>query len=251
MGRIVWRAFLAAVVAASAGVMFAPAHLDLRWVAPTFGAACVAVLAAGVRIHRLDRSLAWHVGRPEAWTLLGAGLASLVVADAARVAWSGPAGPVYPSAADAVMLPGYGAAVVGLIILIRVRAPGRALDCTLLAGIGTLAVAFPAWVLWFGPAGSGATTGGTSVLALLWLSLDLFLLLLTSRLMLLSDEHPAAYSYLLLSMGALLTIHCIIAINALEGVRMAYAGLEGPFIVVYGLWALAASTPRWARCSSR
>jgi diguanylate cyclase (GGDEF)-like protein len=61
--------------------------------------------------------------------------------------------------------------------------------------------------------------------------------------MLLSDEHPAAYSYLLLSLGTLLTVHCIIAINVLLGVRHAYAGLDGPYIVVYGLWAAAALHP--------
>jgi diguanylate cyclase (GGDEF)-like protein len=243
MGRYVWRGFLAAVVIAAAGVMFAPARMDLSWVAPAFGLVCVGALAAGVRIHRLDRSLAWHVGRPEAWTLLGLGLSGLVIADASRAAWSGPAGPGYPSVADFVMLPGYGAMIAGLILLIRVRAPGKALDCALVAAIGTVAVTFAFWILGFSVVDMPATT---RVFALGWISLDLFVVLLTSRLMLLSDEHPPAYSYLLLSLGALLTIHLVVAINAVGGVHFAYAGLEGPFIVVYGLWALAALHPSMA-----
>ena len=247
MGRYVWRGFLAAVVAVAAGVMFAPARLDLQWVAPAFGTVCVGALVIGVRMHRLDRSLAWHVGRPEAWTLLGIGLLALVAADAIRTLPSGPSGPAYPSLGDVLMLPGYGALAAGLLLLIRVRAPGRALDCALLAGIATLGVTFPLWVLIFGPAGSGASTStATAFVSLLWIGLDVYVLLLTSRLMLLSDEHPPAYSYLLLALGTLLTVHLVVAITALKGARFAYAGLEGPFVVVYGLWALAALHPSMA-----
>jgi diguanylate cyclase (GGDEF)-like protein len=221
--------------------MFAPSNVDTHWAPPAMGLASLLALIVGVRANRLDRSVLWHVGRPEAWALLGGGLGSLVLADVARSLFAGAAGPVYPSRADFLMLPGYVAVAAGLVLLIRGRAPGRTVDCGLTAAIGALAVALPAWVLVFENA-THLTTKAAAV-TLLWPVLDVGIVLLTSRLMQLSDEHPGAYSYLFLALGTLLMVHCIIAVNALGGIRHSYANLQGPFILVYGLWGLAALHP--------
>jgi diguanylate cyclase (GGDEF)-like protein len=232
---------LGVVVIAALVVPVLPSGFDVTWVPPAIGLASVVALVYGVRSHRMDRSLLWHVGRPEAWTLLGAGLASIVMADLVRTITSGAAGPVYPSFGDAFMLPGYGAVAAGLVLLIRGRAPGRTVDCVVMAGIGALAVALPAWVMIFAPAvARGDITSFTALVTLLWPVLDVAVVLLTSRLMQLSDEHPGAYSYLFLALGTLLIVHCVTAVNVLGGIRHAYHGLEAPFILVYGLWGLAA-----------
>jgi diguanylate cyclase (GGDEF)-like protein len=244
MGGAVRKAFTAAVVITALVVPLSPGGADITWVPSAMGIIAVIVLILGVRAHRMDRSLLWHVGRPEAWILLGTGLASVVVADLARTLTSGATGPAYPSFGDAFMLPGYGAVAAGLILLIRGRAPGRAVDCAVMAAIGAFAVALPAWVLVFGPAvADGRIAGFTAFVTLMWPVLDIAVVLLTSRLMQLSDEHPGAYSYLFLALGTLLIVHCVIAVNVLGGVRHAYHGLEAPFILVYGLWGLAAMHP--------
>jgi diguanylate cyclase (GGDEF)-like protein len=244
MGRVTTRAFFAAVVLTAFAVMFAPSRVDTSWVPPAMGLVSLLALFFGVRSHRLDRSLLWHVGRPEAWALLGVGLGSIVLADVVRWASSGAAGPTYPSAGDLLMLPGFGVVAAGLVMLIRGRAPGRAVDCVLTAGIGALAVALTAWILVLDPAvGDGKLTTLAAVATALWPALGVFVVLLTSKLMQLSDEHPGAYSYLFLSLGTLLMVHCIIGVNALGGVHYAYSNLEAPLILVYGLWALAALHP--------
>src|SRR5687767_13580788 len=115
MGRIISRAVLGVVVVTALVVPFAPDGADVTWVPPAVGIMSLLALVMGVRTHRMDRSLLWHVGRPEAWTLLGAGLGSIVMADIVRSLTSGATGPLYPSAGDAFMLPGYGAVAVGLI----------------------------------------------------------------------------------------------------------------------------------------
>ena len=244
MGGAVRKSFFGAVVLTALVVPLAPGGADLRWVPPVMGLISVAVLVLGVRAHRMDRSLLWHVGRPEAWALLGTGLASVVLADLVRTLTSGSTGPLYPSIADAFMLPGYGAVAAGLILLIRGRAPGRAVDCAVVAAIGALAVALPAWVMVFDPAVARGDIGSMSAfVTLLWPVLDVGVVLLTSRLMQLSDDHPGAYSYLFLALGTLLIVHCVTAVNVLGGIRQAYHGLEAPYILVYGLWGLAAMHP--------
>ncbi|MEY2477328.1 MAG: diguanylate cyclase [Actinomycetota bacterium] len=244
MGGAVRKSFFGVVVLTALVVPLAPGGADLTWVAPVMGLLSVVVLVMGVRAHRMDRSLLWHVGRPEAWTLLGTGLASVVLADLIRTLTTGANGPLYPSIADAFMLPGYGAVAAGLILLIRGRAPGRAVDCAVVAAIGALTVALPAWVMIFDPAVARGELGGMAAfVTLLWPVLDVAVVLLTSRLMQLSDEHPGAYSYLFLALGTLLIVHCVTAVNVLGGIRYAYSGLEAPYILVYGLWGLAAMHP--------
>ncbi|MDQ1374103.1 MAG: hypothetical protein QOJ09_1441 [Actinomycetota bacterium] len=241
MGRLAHKMFLGVVVFTALAVPIATGSMDVTWVPPVIGLLSVGALILGVRAHRLDRSLLWHVGRPEAWTLLGAGLASIVIADVVRAVSSGSLGPIYPSFGDAFMLPGYGAVAAGLVLLIRGRAPGRTVDCAVMAAIGALAVALPMWVMVFDPAISrGDLTTFTAFVTMLWPVLDVGVVLLTSRLMQLSDEHPGAYSYLFLALGTLLIVHCVTAVNVLGGVRHAYHGLEAPYVLVYGLWGLAA-----------
>src|SRR3954447_3345481 len=129
MGRVANKVFLGIIVVAALAVPFMPDSAAVSWTPPLIGIASVIALVVGVRSHRMDRSLLWHVGRPEAWTLLGAGLASIVLADLIRMFTSGSQGPLYPSVSDVFMLPGYGAVAAGLVLLIRGRAPGRAVDC--------------------------------------------------------------------------------------------------------------------------
>jgi diguanylate cyclase (GGDEF)-like protein len=236
--------WLAAIATSALAAVFAPSSVDTVWMAPVFGLLSVVALVVGVRTHRLDRDLLWHVGRPEAWRWLGLALGAFVAADLARTLGAPADGPPIAQPSDLLMLPGYAAAAAGLMLLIRGRAPGRALDCALVAGIGSLGAAFPAWVLLFEPAVERGELGALHALATVaWPTFDILILLLTTRLMLLSEEHPATYSYLLLSIGTMLTVHSMMAVGVLEGITNPHEGMTAPFILVYGLWAIAALHP--------
>ena len=241
---MLWRVWLAAIAVSALAAVFAPDEVDIAWLPPVFGLLSVVALVIGVRTYRLDRDLLWHVGRPEAWRWLGVGLGMFVAADLVRTMSAPVGGPEVPTFTDLLMLPAYAAAAAGMMLLIRGRAPGRALDCALVAGIGAIGAAFPAWVLLFEPRIQSDQLGVVAAISTLALpTLDIFILLLTTRLMLLSDEHPPTYSYLLLSIGTLLTVHSIMAVGVLEGITTAYDGMQAPFILVYGLWAMAALHP--------
>src|SRR5947209_15190865 len=204
------------------------------------GALAMAGLAVGVHAHRLDHSLLWHVGRSKPWVLLGAGLAAEVALDGALAA-SPPTR--LPFVVAPLTLAAYGAMAAGTLVLIRGRAPGRTVDALLTSAIVAASVGLPAWVLGFEPKGGHHLAQFAAVMTVAIPILDVVVLGLLARLMLLSEEHPPVYNYLLLAVGALLAVHCIAGIGVLRGVGRPYAVLSGPLILSYGLWAAAALHP--------
>jgi diguanylate cyclase (GGDEF)-like protein len=132
---------------------------------------------------------------------------------------------------------------LGTLALIRGRAPGRTADALLTSAIITISVAFPAWTLAFQPALSTRLEVPAALSAFGLPVLDVLVLALLARLMLLSEDHPPVYSYLVLGLATLLAVHCLAAISVLHGVTNPYSALNGPLVLAYGLWALAALHP--------
>jgi len=233
-----WRAFLVVVALAAVGASFWRSDPQL----PVLGVGALAViaLAAGVRSYRLEHPLLWHVGRTKPWVMLGAGLTGTILVDAGRAAAPSTA---VSSAFSLLAVPAYALMAIGTLALIRGRAPGRTADSLFTSAIITISMAFPVWVLGFQPA-LGASLGATAALAAFVLPvLDVLVLALLARLMLLSEDHPPVYNYLVLGLGTLLAVHCVSAIGVLHGVADPYATLSGPLVLAYGLWALAALHP--------
>jgi len=230
-----WRALLAVVAVAAFGASFWPSGQQLSVVG--VGALAVFGLAVGVRTYRLGHPLLWHVGRTKPWVLLGAGLAGVVVVNAGRAATTS------TTASTLLAVLAYTLMALGTLALIQGRAPGRSADALFTSAIITVSVAFPVWVLAFQPGLAGRLDPTRALGAFALPVLDAFVLALLARLMLLSDDHPPVYSYLLLGLGTLLAVHCVAAIGFLQGVANPYTHFGGPLVLAYGLWALAALHP--------
>jgi diguanylate cyclase (GGDEF)-like protein len=237
---IVQRLFVATIAAVALVLaVTASSRSDTR-VTVAGGGLCVLVLLGGVRIYRLDRSLLWHVGRTKPWVFLALGLAAVVFADAGK----GVIGSTtWPPATELVLVPGYVCVALGVLLPIQGRAPGRALDALVTSAIGVLSVGFPLWTLAFEQRVKHGMPVPTAVTALGVPLLDLLVLFMLARLMLLSEEHPPAYNYLLLAVGTLAAAHGVAAVNVLHGVAQPIQGLGGPLLLGYGLWAAAALHP--------
>src|SRR4051794_10073056 len=192
---LTWRAFLVLVALAAVGASFWRSDQQV----PTLGVGALAVLAlaVGVRSYRLEHPLLWHVGRTKPWVLLGAGLAGTIVVDAGRAA--SPSATI-ASAFTLLAVPAYALMAVGTAVVIQGRAPGRTADALLTSAIITIAVAFPVWTLAFQPELGGRLAPTTVVAAFGLPMLDVFVLALLARLLLLSEDHPPVYSYLVLGL---------------------------------------------------
>src|SRR5436309_2623828 len=233
-----WRAFLVLVALASVGASFwrdgqEPALIGV-------GVLAVIGLAVGVRSYRLEHPLLWHVGRTKPWVLLGTGLAGAIAVDAGRAtATSSNVASIF----GVVAIPAYALMALGILALIRGRAPDRTVDSLLTSVIITVSVAFPVWTLAFQPSIGHLLALPAALAAFALPVFDVLVLALVARLMLLSEDHPPVYSYLVLGLATLLAVHCVAAIGILRGVPHPYATLSGPLVLSYGLWALAALHP--------
>src|SRR3954471_13604704 len=126
-----WGRLLVAIAFAVAVGSAFMAEGPARSLVSTFGGlAALAALVYGVRQHRLDRSLLWHVGRPITWKFLGGGLALLVVGGYVR-SLSG-TGLELASAGDLLVVGAYPLLAAGLLLMVRGRAPGQSLNSLLL-----------------------------------------------------------------------------------------------------------------------
>jgi diguanylate cyclase (GGDEF)-like protein len=245
MGRLVWRGFVVAVAATSLATAFAPERLGRSTLAPAAGLLALVAVAAGVRRYRLDRSLLWHVGRPITWILLGCGLAILVGSGLLRaLAWPHSAA----SPADVLALAAYPCLLAGLLLMVQGRAPGQTLNTALLSGIVAMAAGFALWMLVFG--GNPVVPGPhlplplqTGLAGFAFPALDLLVLAVLGRLVMLSDEHPPAYSYLIAALASLLAVHIVVALRVANGWPAPYTNLTPPLLLAYGLWAAAALHP--------
>jgi diguanylate cyclase (GGDEF)-like protein len=185
-----WRWYLAVAMAACAAYFVLPATLGtLAFL--VIAASSVVAMCVGVRRHRPP-------GATTTWWWLIAARALWVVGDGLYLYYlmalhQEP----YPSPGDIAYLAGYAGLVVGLMLLIRQRSPGKdrasLLDATIVAsGIGLLA-----WVFLVEPV---ATDTQSSLLIRLTTTaypvLDLLLLVLLVRLLVGSGERNAAFRLL-------------------------------------------------------
>ena len=213
-------------------------------VAALVGSLSIVAVVAGVRMHRLGQRLVWHVGRPMAWLLLGGGLAGLVVSHLLRATVPVSHLGRFPSVAEVPLLLAYPSMAAGLLILLEGRSPGEAVESALSSLVTSFSVALPVWAFVLGPlAGNHHMHAATAVGGLLLPAFDLFLLLLAVRLVRITAQPMSAYSVLMLSFACLVAAHCIALIGLVKGVGWSVAGLQGPLVLGYGLWGLAAMHP--------
>lgn len=136
--RHAWWLYLAVTVPVVVAYLAGP--LDTGPVFNVIGFSGVAAVVVGVRMHRPAARLAWY--------LIALGLALFVPGDVLAYnyrALFGGALP-FPSVADLAYLAVYPVTVVGLLLLIRRRNPGRAWASLVDAAIVTIGLALLSWV---------------------------------------------------------------------------------------------------------
>src|SRR5437763_8235001 len=240
--RLRGRVFVGVAFAVAVASLLLPGTMPRALVTTAGGIAAVGALVYGVHRYRLDRSLQWHVGRPITWKLLGCGLGLLVAGGFVRSVLQ--AGDHVASPGDLLVVAAYPCMVAGLLLMVRGRAPGQSLNSLLLGGIVATAVCFPMWMLVLdGRVHSGQLGLLTAVVGVGLPALDLLVLVITARLLLLSTDHPPAYSYLLCGVACLFAVHCIVAIRLANGWASPYAGLSAPLLLAYGMFGGAALHP--------
>jgi diguanylate cyclase (GGDEF)-like protein len=221
------------VVLAVAGITRAVAVRPTIGIA-VVGTASLAAVAAGIRLHGGSHRAYWR----QAWILLAAGLFAYV----ARAVFA-TVGFVDPMHVESVAVVGGVASCAGVLLLLNERVPGRTIDILFQGLIGALALASLVWVLSAGVTSAANDSPLPKLIALTVPMLDLVILWLLTRLVLLSDEHPVAYRFLMAGFVVLLSVHGASAAGALGGIAMAGDVLYAFELWAFCLWSAAAMHP--------
>ncbi|HZQ84169.1 MAG TPA: EAL domain-containing protein [Acidimicrobiales bacterium] len=244
MQNIARRAVITVLVVAAVVPTVFPGAVSPLVIAGLVGTLSLAALVAGVTMNRLGSRLAWHVGRPAAWALLGGGLAGLVISDLLRDTAGVSHIGQFPSIAELPLVLAYPCMAAGLLILLESRSPGEAVESGLSSFLAALVVALPVWAFVLAPlAADGRMPTAAGVVGLMLPAADLLLLLLAIRLVRITAQSMSAYSVLMLSFACLEAAHCIALVGLAKGVGWSVAGLQGPLLLGYGLWGVAALHP--------
>ncbi len=205
----------------------------------TVGGLALGAVAVGVGLHGREQTRDWR----RAWWLLSGGLLALVFSSfVGAISDAGPAS--FPTAVEPLALIGQALALGALILLVRHRLPGRALDIVFEAATMAVALGFVIWALAIVPGGSvGGPGGQVKVLAMVFPLLDLVCLWLVVRVILLSEDHPVAYRYLVGALLCLCTVHSVTAGSVLQNWAPARGGLNALTLWSYCLWGAGALHP--------
>jgi PAS domain S-box-containing protein len=198
---------------------------------------CVAI-GAGVAIHRPEARWAWRV--------LALGLGLFIAGDVLAYnyrALFGSALP-FPSIADPAYLAFYPTAVVGLLLLIRRRDPGRDFASLLDAMIVTIGLALLSWVFLIAPYTHDTSLQlGAKLVSIAYPLGDILLLGVAVRMAVGAGRRSPAYAMMTVGVVALLATDSIYGWIVLHGTYHPGELLDGGWITFYLLWGAAALHP--------
>lgn len=206
----------------------------------------VAIVIA-VRIWKPERKLPWH--------LFALGQTFFVMGDVITYNYDRFFGTdlPYPSIGDFFYLAVYPCLVVGVLMLVRQRNPGRdregMIDSLIVAiGIGTIS-----WVFLMGPTAHG--TGSTLIQKLVGMAypfMDLVLLTVVVRLAIGAGKRPPAFFLMAGAAFALFLTDFVYSYFGVQGIVYPQTGyLEAGWASFYVLWGAAALHPSMASLSER
>jgi diguanylate cyclase len=235
VGQRSWRACLLAGVVVLFGYLAVPAGPARDVVYDAFGLLSVLALVVGVRTHRPQRPLAWH--------LVAAGQLSSVTGDVvynwlADVAHVSP----FPSAADVFYLASYPLVGAGLLVLVRSRRryadlPG-AIDSTTVAVAGGLL----AWLVLAQPVAHSADPLLARVVGLAYPGGDVLLLGLLALLVTSPGARTAAFRLIGCAVLLVIVADTGFAVCSAEGWAVGGAW-DLAWLGSYLLWGVAALHP--------
>ncbi|HEX5117127.1 MAG TPA: diguanylate cyclase [Pseudonocardiaceae bacterium] len=212
-GRL-WLAFLVAgfflVLAYYSAVrMGGPAPLVVALYCLVSGSAAVAVLVGARQLDR-DTRLPWLV----------LGLSQVVYASADicfYVSHNILDNTAFPALADPLYLAHYPLVVIGLILLIRRRTPGRDLPSLLDAATVAVAAAMLSWLYLIGPQARADSPVLVKLASLGYPVMDLAMFAVALRLILGPGRRPASFLFLAGNLLAILTADTLYVIQQLDG----------------------------------
>lgn len=218
----------AIAVIGAGGLTTALARADAVLAIAVTGGLTVVAAGAGLVLRNRDHLDARHCG----WRLLSLALIGLVVADMLAVAGADGASTV---AAGWLAVAAQACAAAGLFLLVRHRLPGRADDILFEALTIAAVIGLAAWTLATGSLGP--------VPAVVTPLLDVVLLWLAVRLVLVTEQHPAAYRYLLSALVCAATVDTVAAAAGIQGWSVLQRDLDMVTLWSWCLWAVASVHP--------
>jgi diguanylate cyclase (GGDEF)-like protein len=200
------------------------------------GVLALVAVVAGPIVHGRYHVASWR----RAWELLGAGLVVVAVGTVVRAAVATPVDA--PSTLDLFAFVGDVLAAAGLVLLLRDRLPGRAVDAVF---EGVLVAAVALFVPWSAGMASGVAARQLVVLALP--AAQIVVLWLLVRLVALSNDHPVAYRYLGAAVVALLTVQAVVAGGVIGATHVDRSSVTALELWALCLWGAAALHPSLRR----
>ena len=247
MTRRIWVVYLSLVGLVAIETATVQAARTVSVVAPVIGVLSALAVLAGVRAHHERDHRPWMVGRPDVWALIGAGLATMVLGDLASRGPLASAGePVPGLTAVALFLAGLSLVTLALGRMLRACERGMGIDSVFVSAIAAIAVAFPAFIFWFGPEIQAELGAVRAVATVALPTAELFVILLAVRIRRVSATFPMSLRLLVGGLLSLLGAHVAVAVTVRATGTMAVDAVAPAVILGYGLIAAAALHPSMA-----
>ena len=175
-----------------------------------YGVAVLAAFAVGVRRHRPAVRLPW-IALAAGMAASAAGDLVYLVSDAS--AWELP----YPSVADGFYLASYPLLALGLLALLRSRAPGRDWTSLIDAAIVMTGAAAVSWVFLIQPLTTGTDTLPQKLVSVAYPLMDILLVAVAARMIVIGGLRSRAYVLLIGAILVQLAGDSLYGIGSLQG----------------------------------
>jgi len=239
MRRWGWRSYLGLGAALAVAYYLFPPALAKLAVWPVIGLSSAAAVLVGTRRNRPARPLAWY--------LIAVAQVLLVTGDTlynVRVRLLHDGASVFPSVVDLFYLAFYPFLVVGLLLLIRDRTPGRDTASLIDATIISTGLALLAWVFLIVPqVHDPELTMLQRVVSIAYPLSDVLVLAVAARLAVGSSHRPTAWWVLMGSVVSLLVADVLFGLLQLAGTWQVGGPVDLGWILFYVGWGLAALHP--------
>jgi len=239
-----WRIWLAVGVGLCAAYYLAPSAPAKLVVWPVIGLSSAAAIVIGARWHRPTPAAAWY--------LLAGALVSLTTGDTlynvrVRVLHSGQ---VFPSLVDLWYLLTYPMLILGLVLLIRRRSPGRDIPSLIDAAIITIGVGLLSWVFLIAPYVHARELSLAERLVSIAYPLgDVLVLAVATRLAIGTGRRHPAWWLVATSILAVLVADSLFLFRQLNGTWEVGGPVDIGWIAFFVGWGAAALHPSMAELS--
>jgi PAS domain S-box-containing protein len=241
--RPLWFVYLACGAIGGAAYYFLPA---VRKSGPFFnvlGLSSVVAILVGVRMHRPKRALPWM--------LFAVGQALFIGGDVITYNYPQLFGTEipFPSVGDVFYLAVYPCLIVGIMLLIRQRHPGKDRDSLIDSLIIAISAGLLSWEFLMAPYAHDHTlTLGVKLASIAYPLMDLLLLAVVVRMAVGSGRRELSFFLLTLGALALLATDAAYGMVQLSGVIYQNGGpLEAGWLAFYLMWGAAALHPSMRR----